>query len=458
MKIDLKFLTKVFSTFGVLPLNNIQGAVETITAKRGVQDEGEINEILTEAGYSFSPNTNSYQLTTQFADDEQEIRVLTQGVMLWSWQNKIGRILTLDTLRKWVLGDSKYPMGKANKFMELYNQHTNAGPKTPVDRMAGNEEIPYEPVSGPVPDRSGVAPSMSEADKVLSAAVKKAGKNKKLPSDDIIDLYHKAEEIKKSDPTGAKKIMDFIKGLTIQKENYINESYLEDVIREVVRECLKEEAPLLNMNKTLNDIPEKDRRKVSLQTLQNPEWESPISREEAAAFLKRIGYSDAQIEDLASKDIYLDEETGTAAVSPVSTPFAFRKKELREGEEAEYQSSAWDGSDDELRQYGLDYYRSPKKKKATPAKKKVKTPSSSKAGKITVKGKEIKLDESLSQLKEMIRKIVKEMTTTGAVTGYNVPGAFSGNKMKSKDHIEVLGYKLTPAGEKEYHRKGDKLL
>jgi hypothetical protein len=58
-----------------------------------------------------------------------------------------------------------------------------------------------------------------------------------------------------------------------------------------------------------------------------------------------------------------------------------------------------------------------------------------------------------------------EMTTTSGgggssagTPGYNIPGAFSGRKMRDrKGHIEVLGYKMTPEGEKEYNREGDKL-
>jgi hypothetical protein len=54
-------------------------------------------------------------------------------------------------------------------------------------------------------------------------------------------------------------------------------------------------------------------------------------------------------------------------------------------------------------------------------------------------------------------EIIDEMTTTSAVSGYNIPGAFT-NKMNCKDRIEVLGYKMTPEGNKEYNRPGDKKL
>lgn len=54
-------------------------------------------------------------------------------------------------------------------------------------------------------------------------------------------------------------------------------------------------------------------------------------------------------------------------------------------------------------------------------------------------------------------KTIEEMTATSAITGYNIPGAFT-NKMNRKDRIEVLGYKMTPEGNKEYNRPGDRKL
>lgn len=57
-----------------------------------------------------------------------------------------------------------------------------------------------------------------------------------------------------------------------------------------------------------------------------------------------------------------------------------------------------------------------------------------------------------------------EMTTTSGgggssagTPGYNIPGAFGRKMSHRKDHIEVLGYKMTPEGEKEYAKPADKL-
>jgi hypothetical protein len=53
-----------------------------------------------------------------------------------------------------------------------------------------------------------------------------------------------------------------------------------------------------------------------------------------------------------------------------------------------------------------------------------------------------------------------EMTVTGDVSGYNIPGAFAkkGGSAKGIAGSAALGYKLTPMGEKEMERRADKLM
>ena len=72
------------------------------------------------------------------------------------------------------------------------------------------------------------------------------------------------------------------------------------------------------------------------------------------------------------------------------------------------------------------------------------------------------------KLRKTIRKIVEEelnnldeMTTTGDVAGYNIPGAFTGNVPKNiarkKAIAQQLGMKLTKRGEESIARGADKL-
>ena len=83
-------------------------------------------------------------------------------------------------------------------------------------------------------------------------------------------------------------------------------------------------------------------------------------------------------------------------------------------------------------------------------------------GKIRIKPESI--NKYLRQGAEIIDlndpKVVKEMTTTGAVDGYNIPSAFSkkGGSVKGVAGSAALGYTLTAAGKKEMERSGDRLL
>jgi hypothetical protein len=56
-------------------------------------------------------------------------------------------------------------------------------------------------------------------------------------------------------------------------------------------------------------------------------------------------------------------------------------------------------------------------------------------------------------------KHVNEMTTTGAVSGFNVPSAFSrrGGSERGVEGSKSLGYELTPVGKKDMDRDGDAL-
>lgn len=85
----------------------------------------------------------------------------------------------------------------------------------------------------------------------------------------------------------------------------------------------------------------------------------------------------------------------------------------------------------------------------------------------------VKKSELKAVIKECIRTILNELkpeedeeeldevtTTMGGTPGYNIPGWIS-RKGGSKAGVEgsrKLGYELTPAGEKEMQRPGDRLV
>jgi hypothetical protein len=71
-------------------------------------------------------------------------------------------------------------------------------------------------------------------------------------------------------------------------------------------------------------------------------------------------------------------------------------------------------------------------------------------------------EEKLKEyIREMVKKELEEMTTTGNVAGYNIPMAFQGNNPKNKARKKgiatQLGMQLTPRGEKDLNRPADKL-
>jgi hypothetical protein len=55
--------------------------------------------------------------------------------------------------------------------------------------------------------------------------------------------------------------------------------------------------------------------------------------------------------------------------------------------------------------------------------------------------------------------VIDEISTTSGAGGYDTPGAFAGKSHTAKQlkKKEVFGYKLLPAGKKEFYRDGDKL-
>ena len=134
---------------------------------------------------------------------------------------------------------------------------------------------------------------------------------------------------------------------------------------------------------------------------------------------------DPTTDKVPMKEDEVSEMTGTGAVAGFASPMAFSKRKVKEG-------------------------------------------------KALVKGKVISLKESDrklyenyvdslmgdKQITEQKKKELEEMTTTGDVSGYNVPSAFSG-KGGSKKGVAgsaALGYTLTAVGQKEMERQGDRLL
>lgn len=452
MKVDPDVLQKIFSTFGVTPLQSIKGANKIITSKVSQPVSGIAAVVLGNAGFTFSFDDNSYKNESSYANDEQSIFAIPHPqhgtVYLWVWGGVMARLLLGDDkLVKWLAGDNKYPNGKVNDFMSTYLNMSgqkesmfdkNKSNEDPADSI-DNEESP----EGPVPDRSDVGKPLSKADQIIQGLLRKAKIKPgtklskqppiRLPADDIIDLYHKAKEIQINDPDGSQKLMSFIKTIRPLEENIIKKVQFKTLISEIVNEIVKEvnegaiRRPQGSENWysgdfSSNEVPSDETWVVNMankiwkdsQDLRHgrSSWRLRNSKKAKSGEMvyqlsKDIHFTDTRfIINRDGKWYYLDiqkpghekkwkelpesppvkEMTMTAAVSPVSTPKAFK----------------------------------PKTK-----------------------------EEALNEMN----------TTDGGTTGYNVPGAFSrkGGSKAGLDGSAALGYTLTPIGKKDMELKADKL-
>jgi hypothetical protein len=137
--------------------------------------------------------------------------------------------------------------------------------------------------------------------------------------------------------------------------------------------------------------------------------------------------------------------TATAAVSPVSTPMAFSKKGANPKMEEDMSAKEVIYKD---REGGIDVYWVNNKDTG---------------GKIYLKpesiAKFLKKGYRIVQLSLEEEQKIDEMTTTGDVSGYNIPSAFSkkGGSHRGVEGSAKLGYELTGIGKQEMQRQGDPL-
>lgn len=306
-------LNRLAKRFGVQPISavppEIQHALKTGNEQFQKAPAG-FEPLITGGGYEWDDSLNGYRL-----GQGQKIFLLPNGAALWVFKDAVVRMLAPDSIQKWVSADSEYPMGKANAFFKIYGyltgqdlgegetagdnvqdgetppgdeggiatadeeggyfskqdiQNMLAGdysaagggpkntmqssiPKAGVDRMAGSEEpeVPEEPLSGPVPDRSGIkpVPGTSEAEKIIKTLYAKAGVNPKaklskqnpirLDPDEILDLYQRAKQMP---PEEGEKIIAFLKSGAVKplEEGKISKATLAALMEHIVNGIVKE--------------------------------------------------------------------------------------------------------------------------------------------------------------------------------------------------------------------------
>jgi len=474
MKINLEVLKQLIPIYGVGPVDKIPGVQQLLHSGGNEKAPQKYESLLTGAGYEWSDDDSAYHL-----DDQVMCYFVDKEIFLWVWQESLVRVLNnSEQIRKWTIGDDKYPEGKANSFMGIYLQKTGqskgeegglatAEPDSnePEDRMAGatSGDITF---SGTGARKGDYEPKeMDPADAIIVRTKKKMGKNGTLPADDIIDLYQQAKKM------GSNKLMTFIKTIKPLKEGSVKASTLQEIIRHIVKSVVKE--GYQDFGKTGNGA-ESDNHVLSIadKTWGSPggkQWRivkskggpqgtvyqlqvtHPISR-----FVWKTTDGAWKVLDPKTKqwsDVQSDvkEMTGCAAAGPVTGPNAFKKKT------DEIYAMSRDPSSfppDGHRICPVCNRKGYKHKQASPYN-------------YCDMGHAWKAESGdVLMNADNVDGPIFEMTTTSGgggsspgTPGYNIPGAFAkkGGSVAGVEGSEALGYTLTPAGKKEMQRSADKL-
>ena len=357
------------------------------------------------------------------------------------------------------------------------------GPKASMDTAIPNE--PSSPMSGPPPSRlaKGGPPTEtgSEAEKIIKTLYKQAKIDPKaklskqnpirIPTDDIIDLWKRAKAMP---PEEGEKLIAFLKSGAILPlmEGHIAKHQLEHLIEHIVGgivgevEKAKKKAKDKKKGSSLGDFEKKEASHLKKQAASDKKKTAGMNRVPAVqpgenAYGMPLGNTHSQmdwdsggekgnipgrgseqqwLEDLANK-LWKDPEDighshqgwkvkrvvphgeGTKAYLLTLT------KQYHKSRIFVNKNGRWFWTDPIDRHNGWQEVEGPQTE-----------PS-------------IEQEETLD-----------EMTTTSGgggssagTPGYLVPGAFGRKMSNRKGHIEVLGYTMTPQGEKEYNKSGDKL-
>jgi hypothetical protein len=422
MKIDLNILKQLQSTFGVGTVDTSK-ADKIISSGMSEKAPSEFDSLLSVAGYNWDIQSNSY-----VNGDQSVYYYSAPDLFLWVWKNVFVRGLKgTEQMTKWFMGDQKYPGGKVKHFIHTYNKLAgNVEKPTQVpNRGEGGGDIEFSGTGGRPGDYEPKPLPSVDLDIIK---LKKKYPMGRLPADDIIDLYKKSKEIAKEDPEGSKKLMAFVKTLNPMEECIVRKAALEELLKEIVKGILKEsnqwnyhDSPEFAATKAwgrgLRLVTQKSSKEGTVYQFNSGHktpsrflWKRPdgawLSLEPKTKKWNPVpedGNPSEGLEPLGG----MEEETTTGAVSPISTPFAFKKKKAME------QSVS----------AGAGAFATPKAFKRT---------------------EEEQLDE---------------MTGTDAVAGYNIPSAFSkkGGSERGIRGSETLGYTLTPIGKKDMSRHADKL-
>jgi hypothetical protein len=278
-----------------------------------VQAEPQDHQALLDAGFNWEEEKRVYSDPRMGG-----ILAFPNGVFVWMYNTFAKVLKNSEKLNIWIDGRCETFLG------ELMAAYGTSGDIT----FSGDGERPsYNPPK----------PQGDETDQLIAKLKKKAGNSNTLPSDTMIDLGLKAKK------DGNEKLLAYLKTVKPMNENKLKKSQLDALIREIVRGIVKEgynnqpnEFDLLAKKlwgKEWNFAKEK-KGDAGLVMLYKTRWPGPPD----SRLLWQTPTGEVKYLDPKTKkwmDTQLSEMSGTAAAAPVSTPNAFQKRKIQEGEEEE---------------------------------------------------------------------------------------------------------------------------
>jgi len=364
----------------------------------------------------------------------------------------------------------------------------SAGSKASMDTAIPDEPSPT--VSGPPPDRSKVGqplpPEMgSEAEKIIKTLYKRAKINPntklskqnpiRLDGDEIIDLWQRAKAMS---PEEGEKLIAFLKsGAVLPLEegkiaNYQLQNLMEAIVSGIVGEVEKAKQKAKNKRKVSKPASKGFDAKDTLSKWRQedphgpgePPEHSQMDWDKGADLAPSYGATGPSeegaykewLEDLANKMWKDPNEIGHGQ-------FLWRVDKARRAGTGEMvyllkKRKTVEQSRFFMKKDNQWFYLDPKLGNHKWTSLNVNPP-----------GEEPSIEQEGKQKKSWTvpfkgRNELDEMTTTSGgggssagTPGYNIPGAFGKKMANRKGHIEVLGYKMTALGEKEYNTPADKL-
>lgn len=463
MSANPQAMMKLMQDFRVAPLVAIQGLQEALAMRTKADPKNE--EIILSAGYKWDSHMGAYISDRNY----QSIAALPQGVFMWMFGN-LGKILKNDVkLGIWI-------GGRSNQFA------------TELLHLSGDDE-PIQ--TGGIQTTTRPEPP-SEEDKI-NKILKTVQAGSRMDADRIIDLYKMAKDAENE------KLMSLVRTLQV-KEN-IKKSELKSVIKEIVK-GICEEIMVVEQDDSMSPPPthlydlKKGIYPTDFKTAPNyiRIKKSNIPGEFVVAWFTNGRFNDNKsyyTNDLA--DAYktfkamqpqvdvanlagMKEQSVTGAVSPVTTSFAFKKKTNEESDDKlkgkivrpgqikleggidpnlakKIANHHWYIENSELGSDGVWNFRTRGKAYCCAVGLLNGQPA------ILSKIPTGNLELLVGNQEIFDEEPISEMTTTGAVAGYNIPAAFArkGGSKRGVEGSAKLGYTLTSIGKKEMKRQGDNL-